>query len=334
LTVDETKSLSDKADKDTDAVAGNLIKAVAGGGYEDSGVPSTALQWSTYDIGNPGGIGFGVGIMDPDDLSDNVSIMEGTYILGHDNYGNYQLDDGSIVCCIPAFYYKIGTGTNDLAVNEIDIKAHAGFDDEAAANADGYALHRAFKDGGLVYKCFLYFKYKASKIPWGSGYIAGSVKNGDPISTSSIHNPIADLTNCSVNAYYSCIDAAKAIGGVDGAVPAAPQWHCASRFQVGALAMLSVAHGQKSQGTAHCAWYHATNNFPKGCNNALADIDDSTVKWLSDGYSDCGKTGSAGAEGGSGNLFAKSTHNGQNCGVADWSNLYCFGCINYSSNTS
>jgi hypothetical protein len=41
------------------------------------------------------------------------------------------------------------------------------------------------------------------------------------------------------------------------------------------------------------------------------------VVWESDGYPNCGKTGSAGYGGGAGNLFAKSTHNGQNCGVAD-----------------
>jgi hypothetical protein len=86
--------------------------------------------------------------------------------------------------------------------------------------------------------------------------------------------------------------------------------------------MLSVAHGQKSTSTTYCAWYHATNNFPKGCNNnALADTDDGTVTWISDGYDTCGKTGSAGEAGGAGNLFAKSTHNGQNCGVADVNGL-------------
>ena len=41
------------------------------------------------------------------------------------------------------------------------------------------------------------------------------------------------------------------------------------------------------------------------------------MKWEPDGYSNCGKTGSAGYGGGAGNVFAKSTHNGQNCGSAD-----------------
>ena len=313
---------SAKVNKVTGVTENNLWASDGAGGLKDSGIPSAAVVVQYYDVCVPGNIGFGVGIMDPDDLPDNVSVMEGTYILGHDNYGNYQLDDGSVVVCIPAFYYKIGTGANDLAANEIDVKAYADYADETAANAAGYALHRAFKDGGGTYRCFLVFKYRASKLASGTGYIPGSIKNGLPLSTHADHNPIADLTNVSANAYYSCIDAAKAIGGVDGEEAADPQWFTDSRFITGALAMLSMAHGQRSQSTAHCAWYHATYNYPKGCNDdALADTDDGTVIWLSDGYDNCGKTGSAGAGGGAGNLFAKSTHNGQNCGVADVNGL-------------
>jgi hypothetical protein len=49
----------------------------------------------------------------------------------------------------------------------------------------------------------------------------------------------------------------------------------------------------------------------KGCNNnALKDTDDTTVIFQSDGYSNCAKAGS-------GSLFAKTTHNGQNCGISD-----------------
>jgi hypothetical protein len=83
-----------------------------------------------------------------------------------------------------------------------------------------------------------------------------------------------------------------------------------------------MAHGQASSSTTNCAWYHATYNFPKGCNNnARSDTNDTSVIWESDGHSNCGKTGSAGYGGGAGNLFAKSTHNGQNCGVADLNGL-------------
>jgi hypothetical protein len=55
--------------------------------------------------------------------------------------------------------------------------------------------------------------------------------------------------------------------------------------------------------------------YPRGCNNnGLGDLDDSQVRYQSDGYSNCGKTGS-------GSPFAKTTHNGQECGVADLNGL-------------
>ena len=91
----------------------------------------------------------------------------------------------------------------------------------------------------------------------------------------------------------------------------------ASRFIYAALALLSLAHGQAATSATNCAWYDATGvaNFPKGCNNdALKDSNDTTVTYTSDGYSNCGKTGS-------GVPFAKTTHNGQACGIADLNGL-------------
>jgi hypothetical protein len=79
------------------------------------------------------------------------------------------------------------------------------------------------------------------------------------------------------------------------------------------LALLSLAHGQASANAAFCAWFDAAGvtNFPKGCNNnALRDGNDTTILYVSDGYSNCGKTGSS-------NAPARTKHNGQSCGVAD-----------------
>ena len=79
------------------------------------------------------------------------------------------------------------------------------------------------------------------------------------------------------------------------------------------LALLSLAHAQASTGTAACAWFDAAGvtNYPKGNNNnALRDANDSTNLYVSDGYPNCGKTGSS-------NALARTTHNGQACGVAD-----------------
>lgn len=125
------------------------------------------------------------------------------------------------------------------------------------------------------------------------------------------------------NAYYAAITAAKARDGVNGAVNASSMFFCTTRFITAGLALLSLAHGQASSAITYCAWYSAgATNFPKGCNNnALKDVNDTAVTYQSDGYSNCGKTGSAGYGGGAGNTFAKTTHNGQNCGVADLNGL-------------
>jgi len=191
------------------------------------------------------------------------------------------------------------------------------------AEAAGYAVHRAFIDGGKLQKGFFYAKYKGSKIANGSGYSMGSVKNGMPISAHADHNPIADLTACTVNQYYETIKAAHAIDGVDGAENASSIFFEKSRFQDAAVFILSLAHGQAATSTTNCAWYHATYNYPKGLNKNTApvgnlidpaDYDDSDLTYLSDGYSNCGLTGS-------GDPFAKTTHNGQNCGIADINGL-------------
>lgn len=275
---------------------------------------------TTYNnIGTPAVQGFGVGACPSGSLPSGFSALTGSADPTSDNYGNYQFQDGSIMVYIPKFYYRIGHVNNPTygtyGLNSIDVKSIYDYTTRAAAEAAGYALHRVFIDGGAEKDGFFFDKYRASKNAWGTGYIASSIQNGNPISTHSAHNPIADLTACAGNYYYETINAAHARDGVDGAVNASSIFQVASRFQHSALAILSMAHGQASSATTYCAWYDATYNFPKGCNNnALGDTNDGTVSYTSDGYSNCGKTGS-------GTPFAKTTHNGQNCGVADLNGL-------------
>ena len=281
----------------------------------DSRLPTENL------IGTPGQIGFGVGICPPANLPDGMVGMPGYDQLGSDNYGNYIYKEGSVMIWVPKFYYRIAHASNPTyatyGVNSIDIKGIDTYPTTALANAAGYALHRAFIDGGVEKLGFFRDKYKCSKVANGSGYTAASIKNGLPLSSHADHNPFAGCTG-GANCYYSALDLAHRRDGVNGAVNASSIFFCSSQFMRSAIAMLSMAHGQAATSTANCAWYHATYNYPKGCNNgALSDTDDTTVKWENDGYSNCGKTGSAGYGGGAGNVFAKSTHNGQNCGSAD-----------------
>lgn len=268
----------------------------------------TGAPGAVNEIGVAGQRGFGVGIC-PNSLPSGMVEMTGTRDQGHDNYGNYQFSDGSVMVWMPAYFYKLGTGANGLGINAVDIKSFSYYADVATANAAGYALHRAFYDGGAVQPGVFVDKY----IPSNNGGIASSLKSGIVLTSAqrgSIANTaFATLNGAPANTLGGAIAAAKTRGA---------NFFCSSRFIFSALAMLAYAHGQASSATTYCAWWHATNPFPKGNNNnALGDAQDAAILYTADGngtYAGCGKTGSA-------NLFARTTHNGQNSGIADLNGL-------------
>jgi len=252
-------------------------------------------------IGIPGAQGFGVGVCPV--TPSGYTRLYGTTDPVSDNYGNYQYADGSIVVWVPAFCYKWGTGANDLAINAIDIKPYSAFGSASAAAALGYAVHRAFYDGGAIQPGFFVDKYLASN----NGGIASSLKNGIPIASGAGRGTVfSDLNGAPANNYGGALAAARTRGA---------NFFCCTRFIQAALALLSYAHARAATSSAYCAWYDAAGvtNFPKGANNnALGDTNDAAILYVSDGsaYPACPKTGSA-------NLFSRTTHNGQNSGVCD-----------------
>jgi hypothetical protein len=258
-------------------------------------------------IGIPGQQGFGLGIAP--EIPFGFSKLYGTDDPASDNYGNYVYSDGSVMVYVPAFFYKYGTGSNGLPVNSVSVKSFSTYAGVADANADGYALHRAFYNAGSIRQGVFVDKYLCSN----NGGIASSIKNGIAMSSAvrgSLSSAVfSALNGVSANNYGGALAAAKTRGS---------RFFCNTRFIFAALALLSVAHGQASTGTAFNAWYSAgSTNFPKGCNNdALGDANDATIAYTSDdnGSYNCGRTGSA-------NFFARTTHNGQNCGVADLNGL-------------
>lgn len=271
---------------------------------------STATSFTTKSslgglIGTAGAQGFGVGVYNGT-LPSGFSAMTGTTDPSSDNYGNYQYSDGSVMCFVPRFYYRIGSASSPryatYGANAVDIAGIDTYADEAAANAAGYAMHRAFIDGGSVKSGFFIDKYLCSKNGTASGK---SVKNGDPISLTTLatYNPSSTMTGCT-GMQIDAVVLSRARG---------TGFNTASIFMYSALALLSLAHGQAATATTYCAWYDAagTTNFPKGCNNgSLADTKDATVTYSVSGISPKPLTGSA-------SNLAKTTHNGQNCGVAD-----------------
>ena len=248
-------------------------------------------------IGQAGQPGFGVGIAP--EVPAGFVALPGVADPASANYGNYQFSDGSVMCYVPSFFYKYGTGSNGLAVNVVDVKAFGAYESTTAANAAGYALHRAFYNGGAVRQGVFVDKYQCSN---NSG-IASSIRGGNPLSSASDHNPFSGLTGSPANIYGSAIAAAKTRG---------TRFFCNTRFIHAALALLANAHASASTSSTDCAWYSATGvNAPRGNNNnALGDANDASIAYTSDGYSNAGKTGSA-------NFPAKVSHNGQLCGVMD-----------------
>ena len=262
------------------------------------------------DIGVAGAAGFGVGIC-PQPPFGMYPLSNATFNPYSDDYGNYQYSDGSVMVWIPAFFYKFGTGANGLAINAVDVKPFSFYANVAAANTAGYALHRAFYDGGNIQAGVFVDKYKCSN----NNGTASSIRGGNPLSTAAANNPIGSLTGAPANNYSGVIAAAKTRGA---------NFFPGSLFVNKMLALLALAHAQASTSTTWCAWYHATNNFPKGCNNnALGDANDAAILYTSAGnvtYPTAPKTGSA-------NQFAKTTHNGQNCGIADLNGVIYEICI-------
>ncbi len=282
----------------------------------DNAVDAVLANYSGINlIGVAGAQGFGVGICPPAELPATMTPLSGTFDITNDNYGNYAcVVDGSIMVWIPRFYFKIATNT--ITVKGIDT-----YSAEANANADGYAMHRAFIDEGVVKSGFFVDKYKwsLSNFVHGVSGIASSVKNSNPISSEVASN--RNATNLYAGSFSDCISNSQAPTDTYGGAWAVAKSRGAnfavmSIFIADAIAKLSLAHGQASSATTYCAWYNATYNYPKGQNNSGADVDDATCTFTvcDDGYwsarNDARKNGGA-------NVLAKTTHNGQACGITD-----------------
>lgn len=272
---------------------------------------------SKSSIGSAGQQGFGVGVYggDPADLTAmGLTPMEGCEDPTSDNYGNYIHTNGSIMCCIPAFCYRLGKATapsysrDDVDALEIkDATKFPQFSHGAVFSSpdfgDDWILHRAFVDGNKLKNAFFIDKYLCSNV---NGQ-AASVKNADrlmcyndstrPYYTKSISGTVGQA--------YDAITLSRARGD---------HYSLATCYQWSAISLLSLAHGQAATSADACAWYDAnhTTNFPKGATSENGrDFNDDTIRYSYHSY------GSMFANTGSGTPFNKTTHNGQASGVAD-----------------
>ena len=264
------------------------------------------LHAPVNDIGVPGELGFGVGICPS--LPVGYDPLPGTFDRASDQYGNYRYRDGSIMCWIPAIWVKYTDG------EPVDVKPLSTYTTEPIANAAGYVSHRGDWDGGEHKLGQFVDKYKCSLGSYKGAAVASSLANGVPlVSYPAALGQVGFAAVGAANACYGAIDAAKTRG---------TQFFPKSRAITAKLALLSLVHGKAATGTTNCAWYDSSKiiNFPKGCNgNNLKDVDDSAVTYVT---ADAGGTYPNAPKTGSGTPFAKTTHNGQACGVADLNGGY------------
>ena len=303
---DGTKSLRPEGD-DTAVVtatrdaSGNVVGLSAGRVF----IPISGLI--ANHIGTPGQQGFGVGVCPT--LPPGYTAMSGATDPASANYGNYQYSDGSVMVWIPAFYMRIGSTASPLyatyGANAIDILPDSAYESETTAATHGYYRHRAFVNAGANQPGVFVDKYQCSN----NGGTASSIALGMPVVSAAAtgNSHFADLTGAPTDAYHGAIVAAKTRGS---------RFFVTSMFIYDALARLATAHAQASTSSTYCAWYDAAGvtNYPKGNNNnALKDVNDTSVTYTAAGASGTPLL----ALTGSGTPFAKTTHNGQACGVAD-----------------
>jgi len=234
-----------------------------------------SVDAAVYTIGYAGEIGFGVGAIYDELLPAGFMKLTGHEDTAHPNYSKVMDLKGSIFFNTPPFWYK-------MVANVITISPVA---------ASGFVIHEAFlrEPNGFLHSGFMMGREGANMV---------SKQGLDPLSTSSTHNPISTLGVA--NNYGGWIDACHNAGYVADTI-----------FQWNALTMLTLAQSQSGVSSAYCAFMDVAPFFPKGNNNnALKDVNDTSVSFAASGYSNCALTGS-------GSKFAKTTHNGQDCGVSD-----------------
>ena len=261
--------------------------------------------------------GFGVGVYggDPADLTAmGLTPMGGCKDPTSDNYGNYIHTNGSIMCCIPAFCYRLGTTIAPSyerdavdALEITDATKFPQFSHDAVFSSpdfgDDWILHRAFVDGNKLKSAFFIDKYLCSNV---NGR-AASVKNVDWL--MCIDDPTKPYCTKSIPGLsgqaYDAITLSRARGDYYSLVTC---------YQWSAISLLSLAHGQAATSADACAWYDEshTANFPKGATERYGlDYNDASIKYTKHSYA------SWFARTGSGTPFNKTTHNGQASGVTD-----------------
>ncbi|MGB3988517.1 MAG: hypothetical protein WBK67_02370 [Minisyncoccales bacterium] len=234
-------------------------------------------QDDAYKMFKPNGFGNGVAAMPDEYLPAGYIKLTGHADTAHPNHGKVMDEHGSVFNYRAPFYYKM-TG-NIISVSNVAVA--------------GYVKPYAFT---IEPKGFLFSAFTMGN----EGGKLVSKQFLAPVSTSSANNPISNLLSNVANNYAGYVDACLAMG-----------YKAPTVFEWEVLRLVSLAQSQSGASSALVAFNDVAPFFPKGNNNnALKDVNDTSVSFTAGGYSNCALSGSA-------SNFAKSTDNGQACGTAD-----------------
>lgn len=295
-------------------VAGNTITWNAVSKVEDNSeypkVESNAI------FGEIGGLGAGVAYLPETAATVGLTPMNGANDTSHENFGNFVDSNNNVFVCIPLMFYKADTDTrNEAFYNKPNIYI-------SYVPKEGYAPFYAFKKSDDTYvPCVFVSKYLMS--------VSGN-KRTDKANQRAISKKNQDIASSTDHENYLSI---KRITGCearnDNFFKAANSMNEHTVLHYAALRfvyyMVAEAHMQaavRKFGSISsvpgfiCAYLNVEPYFPKGCNNRLSDINDTSIKYLQGAFSpeNCGMTGSC-------NKPEKTSFNGQKCGIVDMGGL-------------
>ena len=209
---------------------------------------------------------------------------------------------------------KLGFGCGVCSTELAKEKGLTGMPGFESVDSPNYGNYQDKEGSVFVFIPKFYFKWEKNKVLISdteqSGYVihrafinAGKELDGFFIGKYQMNSSGQSKKNVAVwNNQYGYTYLAKA--QEKNNTLSKSQYTIINIFMFNALAILAKA---QSQAGRNAAWMDVPPYLPKGNNNRGSDVNDSSVRF----------TGSEPANCGSGVPFAKTTHNGQNCGVAD-----------------
>ena len=295
-------------------VAGNTITWKAVSKVEDNSeypkVESNAI------FGEIGGLGAGVAYLPETAATVGLTPMNGANDTSHENFGNFVDSNDNVFVCIPLMFYKADTDNRNADFyNKPNIYI-------SYVPKEGYAPFYAFKKSDDTYvPCVFVSKYLMS--------VSGN-KRTDKGNQRAISKKNQDIASSTDHENYISI---KRITGCearnDNFFKAANSMNSHTVLHYAALRfvyyMVAEAHMQaavrkfgsiSSVPSFICAYLDVEPYFPKGCNNRLSDINDTSIRYLQGAFSpeNCGMTGSCSTP-------QKTSFNGQKCGIVDMGGL-------------